>query len=98
MHYSENTAPCVYGHPPYFAERTNGYNHDANDAKFHRGLLQLANRANCMIFISGYRNDLYDKFLTVKRGWSQRAIKTTTRDSSGQIRKRIEVVWTNKHF
>jgi len=25
-------------------------------------------------------------------------IETTTRDSSGQIHKRTEVVWMNKHF
>lgn len=97
-HYLRKPATLVYLDPPYFAERTNGYNHDANDAKFHRELLKLANRANCMVFISGYANDLYNQFLTRKRGWSQRSIETTTRDSSGQTHKRTEVVWMNKHF
>jgi hypothetical protein len=33
-----------------------------------------------------------------KTGWSRRTIEATTRDSSGQIHKRTEVVWMNKHF
>jgi DNA adenine methylase len=96
--YLKKPATLVYLDPPYFADRTNGYNHDANNLKFHRELLKLANHANCMIFISGYANDLYEKSLTKKRGWSRKTIKTTTRDSSGKSHKRTEVVWMNKHF
>ena len=92
------SATLVYLDPPYFAERTNGYNHDANDVEFHRELLKLANRAKCMVFISGYANELYKKCLTREKGWRQKAIETTTRDSSGQSHKRTEVVWMNKHF
>jgi DNA adenine methylase len=51
-----------------------------------------------MIFISGYANDLYKSLLTQQNGWSQKTIEATTRDSSGQIHKRTEVVWMNKHF
>ena len=75
-----------------------GYTNDENNSKFHRELLKLANRAHCMIFISGYANDLYEQLLTKKRGWSRKTIKTSTRDSSGKIHKRTEVVWMNKHF
>jgi DNA adenine methylase len=96
--YLKKPATLIYLDPPYFADRTNGYNHDANNEKFHRELLKLATRANCMIFISGYANDLYEELLTKKRGWSRKMIKATTRDSSGQIHKRTEVVWMNKHF
>lgn len=97
-HYLHRPATLVYLDPPYLADRTNGYTHDENNPEFHRKLLKLANRAHCMIFISGYANDLYETLLTAERGWSRRTIDATTRDSSGQIHKRIEVVWMNKHF
>jgi DNA adenine methylase len=96
--YLHRPATLVYLDPPYLADRTNGYNHDENNPEFHRALLKLACRAHCMIFISGYENDLYRGLLTRKNGWSQRSIEATTRDSSGQIHKRTEVVWMNKHF
>lgn len=96
--FANKPATLVYLDPPYFADRTNGYNHDANDRKFHHELLKLANRARCMIFISGYQNALYRKTLTTKKGWHTKAIKATTRDSSGKTHKRTEVVWMNKHF
>jgi DNA adenine methylase len=96
--YLHRPATLVYLDPPYLADRTNGYTHDENNPEFHRELLKLANRARCMIFISGYANDLYEQLLTKKRGWSRKTIKTTTRDSSGKIHKRTEVVWMNKHF
>jgi DNA adenine methylase len=96
--YLHRPATLVYLDPPYLADRTNGYNHDENNPEFHRALLKLASRAHCMIFISGYANDLYEGLLTRKAGWSRRTIEATTRDSSGQIHKRTEVVWMNKHF
>lgn len=96
--YLHRPATLVYLDPPYLADRTNGYNHDENNPEFHRELLNLANRAHCMIFISGYANDLYDKLLTSKKGWIHKSIETTTRDSSGQTHKRTEIVWMNKHF
>jgi DNA adenine methylase len=96
--YLRRPATLVYLDPPYLADRTNGYNHDENNPKFHRELLKLANRARCMIFISGYANDLYEEMLTQRRGWRRKTIQTTTRDSSGQIHKRTEVVWMNKYF
>lgn len=96
--YLHRPATLVYLDPPYLADRTNGYNHDENNPEFHRELLKLANRAHCMIFISGYANDLYDGILTRKKGWTRKSIETTTRDSSGQTHKRTEVVWMNKYF
>jgi DNA adenine methylase len=91
-------ATLIYLDPPYLGERTNGYTHDANDPAFHRELLKLANRAKCMVFISGYSNELYSQFLTREKGWQLRTIEATTRDSSGQDHKRTEVVWMNKYF
>ena len=96
--YVSRPATLIYMDPPYLADRTNGYNHDENNPEFHRALLKTANRSQCMIFISGYANELYDSLLTKEKGWSERHIKATTRDSSGQTHERIEVVWTNKFF
>ena len=96
--FANKPATLVYLDPPYFADRTNGYNHDANDLKFHRELLRQANRARCMIFISGYANALYKQTLTKNKGWRTKTIKATTKDSSGKSHERTEVVWMNKHF
>jgi DNA adenine methylase len=96
--YVDRPGTLVYLDPPYLADRTNGYNKDANNVEFHKELLDIANKAKCMIFISGYDNELYQKMLTKEKGWSTKKIKTSTRDSSGKIHKRTEVVWMNKYF
>lgn len=96
--YLNRPATLVYLDPPYLGDRTNGYSKDANDEAFHKELLELSNNAKCMIFISGYANELYDLILTEKRGWSKKTIETTTRDSKGQSHNRTEVVWMNKFF
>lgn len=91
-------ATLIYMDPPYLGDRSSGYSMDANDASFHKKLLQLANKAKAMIFISGYSNDLYNKMLSPKKGWEKKTINTSTKDSSGGVHKRVEVVWMNKHF
>lgn len=96
--YIDRPATLVYLDPPYLGERTSGYRVDANDMKFHEELLNMANKAKCMIFISGYENELYSSILTEKNGWTKRKIETITKDSTGQSHDRTEVVWTNKHF
>jgi DNA adenine methylase len=96
--YINRPATLLYLDPPYLGERTNGYNKDANDEKFHMELLELSNEAKCMIFISGYENDLYNSLLTEKKGWQKRLIETITKDTKGQSLNRTEVVWMNKHF
>jgi len=96
--YINRPATLVYLDPPYFGDRTNGYTNDANCIDFHTSLLKLANKAKCMIFISGYQNDLYDSILTTAKGWEKKSIKTTTKDSTGNSHARIEVVWMNKYF
>lgn len=96
--YLNRPATLVYLDPPYLGDRTNGYSKDANDEAFHKELLELSNSAKCMIFISGYENELYDLILSEERGWSKKTIETTTKDSKGQSYKRTEVVWMNKHF
>lgn len=96
--YINRPATLLYLDPPYLGERTNGYNKDANDEKFHMELLELSNEAKCMIFISGYENELYNSLLTERKGWQKRLIKTITKDTKGQSHNRTEVVWMNKHF
>lgn len=96
--YLDKPATLMYLDPPYLADRTNGYNKDVNGEEFHGKLLKLANKAKCMIFISGYESKLYREQLSVRKGWSSRRISTTTKDSSGHSHKRTEIVWMNKHF
>jgi DNA adenine methylase len=96
--YLHRPATLIYLDPPYYTDRTNGYNREANDEQFHSELLKLANRANCMIFISGYESDLYSSLLSEKKGWKKLKIKTITKDSQGTSHERVEVVWMNKYF
>ena len=96
--YINRPATLIYLDPPYNGERSSGYAIDANTDEFHTKLLKLANKAKCMIFISGYQNDLYDSLLTPDRGWSKKTIKTITKDPTGGTHARTEVVWMNKHF
>lgn len=91
-------ATLIYLDPPYFANRTKGYTNDANDEIFHKKLLKVSMKARCMIFISGYENELYELMLTSKKGWSKRTIDTITKDIKGNGITRQEVVWTNKYF
>jgi DNA adenine methylase len=96
--YINRPATLLYLDPPYLGDRASGYNRDANNDDFHVKLLNLANEAKSMIFISGYENDLYNSILTKKRGWETRTIETFTKDVKGRIHNRTEVVWMNRHF
>lgn len=91
-------ATLVYLDPPYFMDRDHGYRMDANEEEFHKELLRLCCRANCMILISGYENPLYASILTKKRGWQRATIETHTRDTKGNDYDRTEILWKNKHF
>ncbi|MBL7839363.1 MAG: DNA adenine methylase [Cyclobacteriaceae bacterium] len=91
-------ASLVYLDPPYLADRTKGYTNDANTDEFHIKLLKVAMRAKCMIFISGYENELYGSLLTTKKGWIKRIIETRTKDSKGKDHMREEVIWMNSQF
>ena len=48
-----------------------------------------------MVFISGYQNDLYDKSLTERNGWTRQSLKATTKGNNGKSFDREEVVWFN---
>lgn len=96
--YLNRPATLIYLDPPYLGERTNGYSIDANVEEFHVELLELANQAQCMIFISGYENKLYNTMLSEKRGWQKGTIETFTKDTTGKSHERTEVVWMNSYF
>ena len=96
--YKNRPATLVYLDPPYLGERTSGYNKDANDVDFHKKLLEFSNNAKCMIFISGYENDLYSSLLTIENGWERKTIQTVTKGVQGKSHDRTEVVWMNKHY
>lgn len=96
--YINRPATLIYIDPPYFGKRTNGYNMDANNEKYHTQLLELANKAKCMIFVSGYESPLYNKLLSDELGWTKKVIETSTKDSRGNSHHRDEVVWMNKHY
>lgn len=94
----DKPATLVYLDPPYLVERKNGYNIDANDAAFHKRLLKTANRARCMVLISGYDNDLYGSMLKPQNGWTRKIIKTYTKAAKGRRHARKEVLWGNRYF
>lgn len=91
-------ATLLYIDPPYLGDRTQGYENDANDEKFHKDLLTLLLKAKCMVFISGYENDLYNRMLTSHKGWVKKKIATITKDTNGKSHDRLEIVWMNKYF
>lgn len=91
-------ATLVYLDPPYFVKREHEYVVDANSRSFHEELLGLCCQAKCMILLSGYDTLLYHDWLSPKRGWERRIIKTHTRDTSGKDYARTEVLWLNRHF
>jgi DNA adenine methylase len=96
--FRDRPGTLVYLDPPYFAKRTNGYDCDANSREFHEKLLESVSRAKCMVFISGYQNELYDSVLTARGGWSKEIIRATTKGNNGKSFERAEVLWFNKAF
>ena len=90
-------ATLFYMDPPYLMERSHQYKHDI-DEKFHIELLELSNKAKCMMLISSYDNDLYNKMLSTRNGWTKSIVETNTSDTSGKKYKREEVLWKNQLF
>jgi DNA adenine methylase len=86
---------CSFVTFSYLGERSRGYDHDQTSIEFHKKLVTAASRAKCMVFISGYQNDLYDKHLTEQSGWTRQLIKATTKGNNGKSFEREEVVWFN---
>ena len=95
--FANKPATLFYMDPPYLMERSHQYKHDI-DEKFHIELLELSNKAKCMMLISSYDNDLYNKMLSTRNGWTKSIVETNTSDTSGKKYKREEVLWKNQLF
>jgi DNA adenine methylase len=92
-------ATLIYLDPPYLYDtKKSNYRIDDCDHEFHKELLELANTAKCMVFISGYDSELYSSTLRPDYGWTRLEIDTTTRAHTGVDFDRTEIVWMNKHF
>ena len=89
--YLNRPATLFYMDPPYLMERSHKYKFDTDEA-FHIELLEMSNKAKCMLLISCYDNDLYNKHLSQKNGWTKTVIKTNTADTSGKKYERQEVL------
>ena len=48
-----------------------------------------------MLIISGYDNDLYNEYLSSKKGWEKVTIKTHVKNHQGTRFSRTEVLWKN---
>lgn len=90
-------ATLVYLDPPYLTKRSHEYNHDVNYEEFHKELLEICIKAKCMIVISGYQSDLYDKMLTANSGWVKSTLEAKTRGTKGEDNIREEIIWQNKN-
>jgi DNA adenine methylase len=93
--FRDRPASLVYFDPPYLGKRSRGYDYDESSTEFHQKLLETALDAKCMVFISGYENDLYDRHLTRERGWKKELLKATTKGNNGKCFDRDEVIWFN---
>src|SRR5437667_10335125 len=94
----DRPATLIYVDPPYLGKRVKGYDHDANSEKFHRELLDVALKAKCMVFISGYESDLYNELLTEKAGWNKETLPAITKGNNGKCFCRDEVIWFNRKY
>ena len=93
--FSSRPASLVYIDPPYFTARSAGYTVDAEDVDFHTNLLRQANASKCMILISSYDSELYNKLLSEGRGWTKVNLGAFTRDTNGSSFEREEILWIN---
>ena len=96
--FADRPATLVYLDPPYYTKREHRYVIETGDRDFHEELLGICLKARCMLLISGYRNDLYEKLLRPDAGWSTTRIQTHTRDTKGKDYARTEVLWRNHLF
>lgn len=96
--FDNRPATLIYLDPPYLGDRVKGYDNEGNDHNFHLDLLNVVMKSKSMIFLSGYKNELYNDLLTKKNGWIIKEIDTTTQGSNGISKKRTEVVWMNNYF
>lgn len=96
--FSDRPATLIYLDPPYLGKRVKGYDHDENSEEFHEKLLRVAIKAKCMLFVSGYESELYNRMLTEKAGWKKDTLPAITKGSNGRCFARDEVIWFNRKY
>ena len=96
--FADRPATLMYLDPPYFTKREHGYAIDARDLEFHVELLEQCKKARCMLLISAYETEAYEKLLRPEDGWEKRLIETQTRNTTGSDFARTEVLWMNARF
>lgn len=79
----------IYIDPPYLPDTRKKYlyNHEM-DEEGHIKLLEVIKDKDCKVMISGYNNELYNKYL---KDWNK-AVKGTTAEMGI---KRTEMIWFN---
>ena len=67
-----NRSDClIYCDPPYVndvSKTSNEYEHNFTDDQ-HAELMELASNTEAMVAVSGYKNDIYEKYLLSGKGW-----------------------------
>jgi DNA adenine methylase len=85
----------IYADPPYLHEtRTTkkAYDHEMTRAD-HEALLAALVKSPAMVFLSGYKNDLYDSALA---GWTRHEFEIANHSGQGKSKqRRVECLWTN---
>ena len=94
--FSNKPATLVYIEPPYLAERALGYKIEATGRDFHERLLSQALLRRCMIVISSYESETYDKLLRDRGDWHTVFLCASTRTTQGRRFARRELLWFNK--
>ncbi|MHA7872164.1 MAG: DNA adenine methylase [Hyphococcus sp.] len=83
----------VYCDPPYVRRSRRSqralYDYEMTDAD-HRRLLRVLRGLPCMVMVSGYRCDLYDRALTQRDGWRRVDFQAMTRRGPA-----TESLWCN---
>jgi len=92
-----------YLDPPYFDKTRSGGKAYADELteQYHRDLLDLIQKVQGQVIISGYASELYDQALTAEKGWERHTedVKTAaaTHTSDGRSGVRQEVIWIKRH-
>lgn len=98
--YLNNENVCFYLDPSYLKPEDEKKNLGktykiSSDYDAHELLLQTICDAKAKILISNYDLELYNRYLTPKRGWSKMEFETTTSVGGKKNNKRTEVLWWN---
>lgn len=91
----ESPTTLIYADPPYLHETrtaTKIYNHEMT-YEDHEQLVKLLYTTPSIVFISGYKNDLY---MDILKGWRLLTFSMPNHSGQGKTKeRRTECVWTN---